>query len=523
MLVAMTETTATKAGASDRRALILLAATIARCAVFLEITIVGVALPTMARDLDTTSSAAAWTVTVYTLALAAAVVPLGRLGDRVSHRRLLVVALAFLAGTSVLCAIAPTLPILLVARVLQGVAAAALMPSTQALVANAYPPKDRTQALGTMMGAQALVFAAGPVIGGLLINGPGWRWVFVIIAPLSLVGLALIVVFVPKQAVEHRGGGLDVLPSLLLAGSASAIVIAGVELGTSGAMVALLYLVAAIVLGWGFVVIDRRAAEPLLDPELFGRPRYLAGLLAGFLYQYGLLAMSVVMLTYFQVALDMPPQTAGLAFLPVSIPLLAAARVAPLVNRFGAARVMLSGLVLMGAAIVLTGLAALDRSYVLMVPSLVIAGLGIALTATPVQTVTVVELPESIRGLAGGGLSLVRQIGGAVGVALLTTVASVVERMRVGDLIDGMSSVEASDLESLVAGRPTAQQSLAQLPDQARTLVSSDAAHTLSVATCISLLVGGIVFLLGAFVTARLMAGTQPEPLEEDATAVAAE
>lgn len=512
----MTAPTTITATRSSRRGLTLLAATIARCAVFLEITIVGVALPTMVRDLDTTSTNAAWTVTVYTLALAAAVVPLGRLGDRIGHRHMLVVALACLAVTSVLCAVAPSLSVLLIARVLQGVAAAALLPSTQALVANAYPTEQRTQALGTMLGAQAVVFASGPVIGGLLINGPGWRWVFVVIAPLAVIALGLLVAFVPNTTPEHGPKGLDIMPSLLLAATASAIVIAGVELGSRSAVVAAGWLVAAVVFGVAFVRVDRRAAEPLLDPELVGRPRYLGGVLAGFLYQYGLLATSVVMLTYFQVALDMPPQTAGLAFLPLSIPILAAARVAPLVRRFGAPRVLLTGLTLMGAAIAVTGLLALDRGYAAMIPSLVVVGFGIALSATPIQSVTVAELPEKVRGLAGGGLSLMRQIGGAVGVALITTVASVVERFRVGRLIGGMSEVQAADLESLVAGRPGARQSLATLPEAGRTLVEDDAARTLAVATCLALTIGGGILLLGTIVVARLLAAGQPDGTVSD-------
>lgn len=496
---------------NERRGFVLLAATIARCAVFLEITIVGVAITTMVRDLDITTSTAAWTVTAYTLALAAAVVPLGRLGDRVGHRRLLVVALVALAVTSVLCAAAPNFTFLLVARVLQGFSAAALMPSTQALVANSYPPEDRTKALGRMQGAQALVFASGPVIGGLLIAGPGWRWVFAIIAPLALVGLGLILAFVPNVRVERTSSGLDLLPSFLLAMTASAFVIAGVQLGGTTPAMAVVWVAVAAVVGWLFVRADRRTAAPLLDPELLGRRRYRAGLLGGFLYQYGLLAISVVLLTYFQVGLDLSPQAAGIAFLPVSVPLLAATWVAPLVKRFGARKVVTVGLVTMATASLVTGVLALERQYLLMIPCLVLVGLGIALTGVPVQALTVAELPESKRGLSGAGLALVRQLGGAFGVAFLVTVATVMERLRVDAIVRGLSSVEASDLESLLAGRPSAQASLGALPDAGRQLVQTDASQTIAVATCIALVVGGLLSLVGTLLVWRLLAGPQPD------------
>lgn len=507
----MTEVSAQGAPVNDRRGLVLLAATIARCAVFLEITIVGVAITTMVRDLDITTSTAAWTVTAYTLALAAAVVPLGRLGDRVGHRRLLVVALVALATTSLMCALAPNFTFLLVARVLQGFAAAALMPSTQALIANAYPPDERTRALGRMQGAQALVFASGPVIGGLLIAGPGWRWVFAIITPLALIGLGLIVAFVPNVRVERSSAGLDLLPSLLLALTASAFVIAGVQLGGTTPQWAVAWVVVAAVVGWLFVRVDRRTTDPLLDPDLLGRKRYRAGLLGGFLYQYGLLAISVVLLTFFQVGLGLSPQAAGLAFLPVSVPLLAATWVAPLVKRFGARNVVTVGLVTMGTASLITGMLALERQYVWMIPCLVLVGLGIALTGVPVQALTVAELPEAKRGLSGAGLALVRQLGGAFGVAFLVTLATVMERVRVDSIVRGLSSVEAADLESLLAGRPTAQASLAALPDAGQQLVQTDASQTMAVATCVALVTGGILSLVGTLVVWRLLAGPQPD------------
>jgi Na+/melibiose symporter-like transporter len=150
------------------------------------------------------------------------------------------------------------------------------------------------------------------------------------------------------------------------------------------------------------------APAPLLDPELLGRRRYRAGLLGGFLYQCGLLAISVVLLTYFQIGLDLSPQAAGIACLPVSVPLLAATWVAPLVKRFGARKVVTVGLVT-------------------------------------------------------GVLALVRQLGGAFGVVFLVTVATVMEHLRVDAIVCGLSSVEASDLESLLAGPQPGLDSLGDL------------------------------------------------------------
>jgi MFS family permease len=157
------------------------------------------------------------------------------------------------------------------------------------------------------------------------------------------------------------------------------------------------------------------------------------------------------------------------------VPLLAATWVAPLVKRFGARKVVTVGLVTMVTASLVTGVLALERQYLLMIPCLVLVGLGIALTGVPVQALTVAEFPESKRGLSGAGLALVRELGGAFGVAFLVTVATVMERLRVDAIVRGLSSVEASDLESLLAGRPSAQAPLAALPDAGRQLVQTDA------------------------------------------------
>ena len=362
-----------------------------------------------------------------------------------------------------------------------------------------------------MQWVQALVVASGPVIGRLPIAGPGWRWVFAIITPLALTGLGLILAFVPKTPVVRQKAGIDLVPSLLLAGTASAFVIAGVQLGGSTPLMAVVWVVVAGLVGVVFVKADRRTAEPLLAPELLGRRRYRAGLLGGFLYQYGLLAISVVLLTFFQVGLDMSPQAAGMAFLPVSVPLLAAAWVSILVKRFGSRKVVTVGLTTMATASLVTGVLALERQYLPMIPCLVLVGLGIALTGVPVQALTVAELPEHVRGLSGAGLALVRQLGGAFGVAFLVTLASVMERTRVDNLISGLSSVEATDLESLLAGRPSAQASLASLPEAGSQLVQSDATQTIAVATCVALVVGSLLALAGTMAVWRLLSGPQPD------------
>jgi MFS family permease len=193
------------------------------------------------------------------------------------------------------------------------------------------------------------------------------------------------------------------------------------------------------------------------------------------------------------------------------VPLLAATWVAPLVKRFGARKVVTVGLVTMATASLVTGVLALERQYLLMIPCLVLVGLGIALTGVPVQALTVAELPESKRGLSGAGLALVRELGGAFGVAFLVTVATVMERLRVDAIVRGLSSVEASDLESLLAGRPSAQASLGALLDAGCQLVQTDASQTIAVATRVALVVGGLLSLFGTLVVWRLLAGLQPD------------
>lgn len=494
-----------------RPSLVLLAATVARSAIFLEITVVGVALPALVGDLDTTASRAAWAVTAYTLAIAAAVVPLGRLGDRIGHRRLLLWALSALIIASLACALSPNMTVLLVSRVAQGLAAAALLPSTQAVVAHAFDGAARTRALGRMVGFQALVFASGPIIGGLLIAGPGWRWAFLVVAPFALAGLGLVWAEVPHVERRTDRTALAIVPSALLAASASAITLAGVEARNSGSWFAVSSAVVGIALGIAFVLTDGRSRSPLLDRRLVGERRYLAGITAGFLYQFAMLASSVVLLAYFQLGLGMSAQRAGLAFIPVSLPLLGAGSVvAPLVNRVGVRIPLAAGLVCLGVGFVLSGLLATGNSYWGIAPALLIIGIGISLTVTPIQVLAVGEMHEEVRGLAGGGLSLVRQIGGAMGVAALTTVLGAVERNEVSSTLGSLSSVAAGDLESLVAGRPTATAALRALPASVRRDVVEDGVRIQSIGTRAAMLTGGALMLVGALGVLSLVARTRP-------------
>ncbi|MGI9245653.1 MAG: MFS transporter, partial [Steroidobacteraceae bacterium] len=485
----------------------LAAAAIAGSAIFLEITIVGVALPAIVRQFDVSAVAASWTVTAYTLALAAAVVPLGRLGDRIGRRRVLLWGLALRVMSSLACAAAPTLPLLILARSLQGLAAAALMPTTQALVTSAYPPDQRGRALGRMAGVQAVVFASGPVIGGALIAGPGWRWVFLVIAPLAAFAALLVWRVVPRDAAPRPEITVEPMPSLWLALAATMITLAGVEARSWGAVPFLSLLGAGLFCAWQFVRADARSRSPLLDPRLTRNPIFVAGLSGGFIYQFGLLSLSVVLLALFQTAFGMSASQSGLAFLPVSLPLIPAAFVVgPWVDRVGPRKPLLLGIGCVTVGIAATAALAVTQSYLAVLPGLLLVGIGIPLCVTPIQVMAVAHAPDAVRGLEGAALSLVRQIGGAIGVALLSTVAALAETRRLDRLLAGLGGVEGRDLTNLAMQRPGAQQALEALPAEQQHAVQAMAEAASVEATAIALCVGAGVFLLALALVARLSA-----------------
>lgn len=406
-----------------RRVAALLTVCLGYFMVILDSTVVNIALPDLRRELGADVAGLAWVVDGYLLALAAFLLPAGGLGDRVGARRTFLAGLAGFAAASAGCAAAATLPVLVAARVAQGLGAALLIPSSLALVHAAFPdPADRARAIGVWGAVGGVAAAAGPMAGGLLVGWFGWRSVFVVNLPVAAAAAALTARVVPAGG--RRGGrGMDLGGQAAGVACLALLTFAVIEAGAPGARAsATLATAGAALAGVGFVAAERRAADPMLPLWLFSRPAFAAGTAVGLLLNLGFYGQLFVLSLYLQQVRGDRPATAGLVLLAeTGMATVSSAWSGRLAARVGPRRPLLIGLVAGAAG--LAGLAAFAPAAgdLPLAGLLALVGFGMAF-AMPAATTAVVDAAPSERvGVAAAVLTTARQVGSLLGVALLST------------------------------------------------------------------------------------------------------
>jgi DHA2 family methylenomycin A resistance protein-like MFS transporter len=419
-----------RAGASHDRAshggLALLVICAGYFLVILDATVVNVALPAIGRELHAGVAGLQWVVDAYTLSFAGLLLAGGTLAERLGGRRVFAAGLALFALASAACGAAPSLPVLVAARLVQGAGAAALVPASLVLLQAAYPTAaGRSRALGAWGSIAGIGAASGPVIGGLLVTTWSWRGVFLISVPFAAAALAATRRCVP--APPRRARALD-LPGQLLAVAALALATGAlVQAGRLGwtSVPVLAGLAASALAGAGFVAAERHSRDPMLPLALFRRPAFRSGTAVGLLINLGFYGQLFVLSLYFQDVRGYSALRAGLALLPEAALLIAASTLSGAVMaRVGPRRPMLAGLLIGGAGLAGLAAAATHAGYPLLVAPMAAAGFGMALTM-PAATASVLEAAPADRGgIASGVVNAARQTGGVLGVALLGTLVS---------------------------------------------------------------------------------------------------
>ncbi|MFD7433717.1 MFS transporter [Streptomyces sp. NPDC059861] len=397
----------------------------------LDVTIVAVALPSMQRDLHATAPAIQWVVSGYALSFALVLVTAGRVGDTIGRRRIFLIALAGFVLCSACAGAAPSIALLVVARVAQGVCAGCLAPQNSALIQQMFRGAERGRAFGLFGATVGISSAVGPVVGGLILtfaDGPGgWRWIFYVNVPVGVVALILGLRLLPRTA-PSGGQRLD-LPGVALLGAGVLSLMLPLVLAESGGVRMLWWLfpVAAAFLV-AFVHWERRVAarhgQPLLDPRLATSTRgYVTGAAIATLYFVGFSGVWLVFALFFQDGLGYSPLQSGLAVTPFAIGSAVAAAVAGrLVERLGRL------LTVCGLAAVVVGLGgtalilrwAPDGTAVwLQALALLLGGIGSGCVISPNVTMTLRDVPVRMAGAAGGALQTGQRLGGAVGTAAL--------------------------------------------------------------------------------------------------------
>lgn len=387
----------------------------------LDTTIVNVALPTIGEGFRVGTRGLEWVVNAYTLVLASLLISSGAVADRFGRRRVFQIGLVVFGVASIACALAPSVGVLIVARIFQGVGGSMLSPVALAIVVNVMTdPKERAKAIGVWAAVFGLSMAAGPIVGGVLIESFGWRSVFWINVPVILAVLALTAAFVPESRAQ-QSRRLDLPGQLLLVilvGGAVALLIEGPRIGWSSAAATAGYVVVAAALV-AFIRVESRKREPLMDLALFRRRPFSSAVIGAVVVFVALNATLLLGTFYLQHSRGMSPALAGAITLPMAV---AATVCAPLsgilVGRFGPRR----PLQIAGSFTTLGGLCLVALDNNTAIPTLLAAylflGIGFGFSNAPITNTAVNGLPRSQAGLAGGITSSARQFGAALGVAL---------------------------------------------------------------------------------------------------------
>ncbi|TFV54781.1 MFS transporter [Geodermatophilus sp. DF01-2] len=393
----------------------------------LDVSIVSVALPTLQRDLGATPATVQWVVSGYALTFALALVPAGRLGDALGRRRLFLVGLAGFVLCSAAAGAAPTVGLLIAARLAQGLAAGCLAPQNSGLIQQLFRGAERGRAFGLFGAVVGVSTAVGPIVGGLLLQVADWRWIFYVNVPIGVVAFALAWRLLPRGRTGRRGR-MDLGGVLLLGVGALALLFPLVRAEAGGLRrLWWLFPVGVLVMA-GFVAWEqrlvRRGGEPVFDPRLVTRTRgYGLGAALGTAYFVGFSGIWLVFALFFQTGLGLTPLQSGLAVTPFALGAAAAAVVAGrLVERYGRA------VTVVGLVGVLAGLGATIAVLLLVpagavpwavAPALLVGGLGGGCVISPNITMTLRDVPVRMAGAAGGGLQTAQRFGAVIGTAAL--------------------------------------------------------------------------------------------------------
>lgn len=413
---------------ADRKWLVLAILALAQFMVVLDVTIVNVALPAIQRDLGFSADSLQWVVNAYTLAFGGLLLLGGRASDLLGRRRLFMAGLALFGAASLGGGLAGSDSALIAVRTVQGVGAALLSPAALALLTVTFPAgRERNIALGVWGALAAIGGTLGVVAGGLLVDSLGWEWIFFVNVPIAIAALAAVPVVV-RESRRGEGGAFDLAGAVLGTGGLLALVYAVIRteaagwgsaevLGLFGAAVALFAL---------FVAVESRAKDPLVPLRLFRLRGLSVSAVALALNGGAFLGMFFITALYLQQVHGDSALDAGLHFVPMGIAAIVAAAVASqVVTRIGTRPVYLTGALIGIAGLVALSQAGADASYgTAILPGMVVFGLGMLMVGVSNQIAAIAEVPHADAGAASGIVTAAFQVGGAIGLALISTAAT---------------------------------------------------------------------------------------------------
>jgi EmrB/QacA subfamily drug resistance transporter len=422
-----------------RRRPILLVLCLSLLIVVIDNTILNTALPTLARVLHAGTSSLQWITDAYTLCFAALLIPAGALGDRYGRRRALLGGLAVFGAGSALAAVAAGTGPLIAARVVMGLGAAFVMPATLSILNAVFPPRERPQAIAAWSAVAGVGIVIGPSLGGLLLSHFWWGSIFLINVPLVALALAGVALTVPETAEPGRRG-LDVPGTALVAGALFLLVDAIIEApsrGWAGPVTLGEAAAGGAALG-AFIWWELRIPAPLIDLRVFTSRAFSAAAGSVTVIFFALFGSLFLLTQYLQLVHGYSPLSAGLRALPFALAMAAVSPVSPvLAGRLGSRAVIPGGIALMGAGLLGLSTAGVATSYPPIALAVAVMGAGMGLVMAPASTTIMAAVPAHQAGAGSAVNDTIREVGGALGIAVVGSLAAGVYRSRLGHLLAG--------------------------------------------------------------------------------------
>ena len=472
----------------------------------LDITIVNVALPDIQADLGASLSGLQWVIDVYALTLAALLLTSGTIADIVGRKVVFATGIVVFTAGSLACGLAPTIEFLVTARAVQGVGGAIMFATSLALLAQAFPPRERGVAFGVFGAVTGVSVAVGPVLGGLLTSGISWHWIFYVNIPVGIAALAVTIWGVDESKAPgvHR---IDWLGCVSFSAALAFLVFGLIRSHADGwdSLTVAVSLVLAAVLIVAFVIVERVVAQPMIDASLLRVPTFNGGLVAAWAISASMFSVLTYLVIYLQSIMGYSALEAGLRFLPFSGVVFVAAGVAGRLSDIVPIRWLIApGFVLVAVGLWLLRGTDPTGGWTQLIPGFVIAGVGTGMINPPLASTAVGVVEQARAGMASGINSTFRQIGIATGVALLGSLLAARYSDVVTDaLAGGPLGGRAREIgDSLAAGDVAGV--LQSVPGPMRAQVLAEAAQgyvagldqILAIAACVALVAAVITAVL---------------------------
>jgi EmrB/QacA subfamily drug resistance transporter len=481
----------------------LIAVSVATFMLLLDITVVNVALPSIRDDLGGSFSDLQWVVDAYALTLAALVLTAGSLADRLGRRRLFAWGLGIFSAASLLCALAPDPTFLNLARAFQGIGGAVMFAVSLAMLAQEFPAgRERGTALGIYGASIGVAVAIGPLVGGALTDGLGWRSIFYLNVPIGLAAIAVTYARL-RESRDPNATRVDWPGVATFSAALFMLVLAlvrGNDEGWASTLIVSLFAGSAALLA-AFVAIEGRVREPMLPLGLFKRPSFTGVQLAAFAVSASAFALFLYIGLYLQNYLGYTPLQAGLRYLPITLMAFFVAPVAgALLSRVPARVLMSTGLGLSGAGLLLMSGIHADSGWTTLLGGFLVLGGGVGLLNPVIGDVALSVVPKERSGMAAGINDTFRQVGVAVGVAVWGAIFVGQGAAKVSDLTAGTATASGDQPRHLVeaASSGSLHQALAAVPQQAQPAIEHAAREGFLAGFNDVLTLGGLLCLAGA-------------------------